>query len=35
MNTEVRKQEKLNIAEERGFRWGKLLGKYTVRMLYK
>ena len=35
INTEVRRQEKLNIAEERGFRQGELLGKYTARMLYR
>ena len=34
-NVEVRKQEKLNMVEERSFRQGKLLGKYTARMLYK
>jgi len=34
-NVEVRRQEKLNMVEERSFRQGKLLGKYTARMLYK
>ena len=34
MNTEVRKQEKINIAEERDFRRGKLPEKFIVRMLY-
>ena len=28
LNTEVRKQEKLNLAKERDFRREKLLGKY-------
>ena len=34
MNAEVRRQEKLNIAEERDFRRGELPGKFTVKMLY-
>jgi len=34
-NIEVRQQEKLDIAEERNFRRGKLLGKYMARMLYR
>jgi len=34
LNAEVRQQEKLDITEERDFRRGKLLGKYTVEMLY-
>ena len=34
VNAEVRRQEKLNIAEERNFKRGDLLGKYTVKMLY-
>ena len=34
INTEVRKQEKLNIVEKKNFRRGKLLGKYTAKMLY-
>ena len=34
MNVEVRKQEKIDIAEKRDFRRGELLGKFTVRMLY-
>jgi len=32
---EVRRQEKLDIVEERDFRGGELLGKYTARMLYE
>jgi len=35
MNTEVRKQEKLDMAEERDFRRGELPGKYIVKMLYR
>ena len=35
MSVEVRKQEKINIAEERDFRRGKLLGKFMARMLYE
>ena len=34
MSVEVRKQEKINIAEERDFRRGELLGKFMARMLY-
>ena len=34
MNAEVRRQERINIAEERDFRRGKLLGKFTAKMLY-
>ena len=34
MNAEVRRQEKLDMAEERGFRRGELLGKYIARVLY-
>jgi len=34
MNIEVRRQEKLDREEERGFRRGELLGKFTVKMLY-
>ena len=33
MNTEVKRQEKLDMAEERNFRRGKLLVKYMVKML--
>ena len=35
MNAEVKRQEKLNMAEERDFRRGELLEKYTVKMLYR
>ena len=35
MSTEVRGQEKLNIVEERNFRREELLGKYTVKILYR
>ena len=34
INAEGRRQEKLDIVEKRDFRRGKLLGKYTVKMLY-
>ena len=34
MNTEVRRQEKLDMAEEKDFRRGKLPGKFTAKMLY-
>jgi len=34
MNTEVRKQEKLDMVEEKDFRRGKLLGKFMVKILY-
>ena len=34
MNAEVRRQEKLDMAEEKDFRRGKLPGKFTVKMLY-
>jgi len=35
MNTEVRRQEKLNMAEEKDFRKGKLPGKFMAKMLYR
>ena len=35
MNTEVRRQEKLDLMEERDFRRGELLGKYMAKMLYR
>jgi len=35
MNMEVRRQEKLDMAEEKDFRREKLPGKYTVKMLYR
>jgi len=34
MNVKVRRQEKLDIAKEKNFRRGELLGKYMVKMLY-
>ena len=35
MNVEVRRQEKLDKAEENDFGRGKLPGKFTVKMLYE
>ena len=35
MNVEVRRQEKLDLVEERDFRRGELPGKYTAKMLYR
>jgi len=35
MNVEIKQQEKLDRAEERDFRRGKLPGKYIVKMLYR
>ena len=35
MNVEVRRQEKIDLAEKRDFRRGELLGKFTVKMLYR
>jgi len=35
MNTEVRRQEKLDMAEEKDFRRGELPGKFMARMLYR
>ena len=35
MNTEVRRQEKLNRLEKRNFRRGELPEKYIAKMLYK
>ena len=35
LNTEVRKQEKLKIIKERYFKKGKLLEKYTAKILYR
>ena len=35
MNVEVRRQEKIDMAEERDFRREELLGKFTVKMLYR
>jgi len=34
MNAEIRKQEKLDMAEDKDFRRGKLLEKFTAKMLY-
>jgi len=34
MNTKVRKQEKLDMIEEKDFRRGELLEKYTAKILY-
>ena len=34
MNVEVRRQEKLDRAEEKNFRRGELLGKYMAKILY-
>ena len=34
MNVEIRRQEKIDMMEERDFRRGELLGKFTVKMLY-
>ena len=35
MNKEIRRQKKLDAVEEKDFRRGELLGKYTIRMLYE
>ena len=35
MNTEVRRQEKIDMVEERDFRRGELLEKFIVKMLYE
>ena len=35
MNTEVRRQEKSDLTEERDFRRRELSGKYTVKILYE
>ena len=34
-NAEVRRQEKLDMEEEKNFRRGELLGKFTAKMLYR
>jgi len=34
MNTEVRRQEKIDMAEERDLGRGELLGKFMAKMLY-
>ena len=35
VSVEVRRQERIDMAEERDFRRGKLPGKFTARMLYR
>ena len=35
MNAEVRRQEKIDMAEERDFRRGELPEKFTAKMLYR
>jgi len=35
MNVEVRRQEKIDMAEERNFRRGELLEKFMAKMLYR
>ena len=35
MNTEVRRQEKLDMAEEKDFRREELPGKFMAKMLYR
>jgi len=35
MNAEVRRQEKLDMAEEKDFRKGELLGKFIAKILYR
>ena len=35
LNTEVRKQEKLDIVKKRDFRRGELPGKYMAKILYR
>ena len=35
INTEVRRQEKIDIAKERDFKRGELLEKFTAKILYK
>ena len=35
MSVEVRRQERIDMAEERDFRRGELLGKFTARLLYR
>jgi len=35
MNTEVRRQEKLDMAEKKDFRRGELPGKFMAKMLYE
>jgi len=35
MNAEMRRQEKMDMAEKRDFRRGELPGKFTAKMLYR
>ena len=35
MSIKVKKQEKLDIVEERDFRKGELLGNYIIKTLYR
>jgi len=35
VKTEVKRQEKLNMAEEKDFRRGELPGRFTAKMLYR
>jgi len=35
INIEIRRQEKLNLAEEKDFRREELLGKYMAKMLHR
>ena len=35
MNADIRRQEKLDMAEEKDFRRGELPGKFTAKMLYR
>ena len=35
MDAEIRRQEKIDRVEKQDFRRGELLGKFTVRMLYR
>ena len=35
MNAEVRRQEKIDMAEERDFRRGDLPGRFIAKMLYR
>jgi len=35
MNAEIRRQEKIDMVEERNFRRGELLGKFIAKMLYR
>jgi len=35
MNTEVRRQEKLDLVEKKNFKRAELSGKYTAKILYR